>query len=143
MHKKNQNLAVFIAGIVASGTWLHGQTPPEATKVAEGAGAPSVAAPATLNNGSSGGGGGLNLLKMFDPQSGNVTWQGKTFGMGESKVLLARFERYLVTPEANGAADIAYNQTLDDISDTLKGRKGGSVEQRLAEAWRLLYKAAD
>jgi hypothetical protein len=141
MHKKNKPLAIFVAGIVGSGTWLQGQTPPEATKVAEGAGAPAATAPTPPNGGTSGG--GLNFLKMFDPQSGNVSWQGKTFGMGESKVLLARFERYLVTPEANGAADIAYNQTLEDISDTLKGRKGGSVEQRLAEAWRLLYKAAD
>ncbi len=80
---------------------------------------------------------------MFDPQSGDVTWQGKTFGLGESKVQLTRFERYLVTPEANGAADLDYNQTLEEISDTLKGRKGGTVEQRLAQAWRLLYKAAD
>ena len=139
MRKKNR--IRFIGMFMASGALLCAQTPPaDPAKTVESAGAP-VTAPNPPSGGE--GGGGLNLLKMFDPQSGNVTWQGKTFGMGESKVQLTRFERYLVTPEANGDADVAYNQTLEEISDTLKGRKGGTVEQRVAAAWRLLYKAAD
>lgn len=141
MRKKNLHWAIFITTLIG-GAMLPAQTPSDAGKPTEGTGTPA-SAPATPPSGGNGGSGGVGLLKMFDPQSGNVTWQGKTFGLGESKVQLARFERYLVTPEANGDADLAYNKTLEEISDTLKGRKGGTVEQRVAAAWRLLYKAAD
>lgn len=140
MHKKNRT--IFTGVFIASGAFLYAQTAPsEPSKTAETAGAPT-SAPTEAPGGNSGSG-GMNFLKMFDPQSGNVTWQGKSFGLGESKVQLDRFERYLVTPEANGEADLAYNKTLEEISDTLKGRKGGTVDQRVVAAWRLLYKAAD
>jgi tetratricopeptide (TPR) repeat protein len=133
---------LFTVGLCWAATGVSAQSPSaDPSKTAEGANASSnaSAAPGAGGNAS----GGLNLLKMFDPQSGNVTWQGKSFGLGESKAQLTRFERYLVTPAANGEADLAYSQTLEEISDTLKGRKGGTVDQRVADAWRLLYKAAD
>lgn len=135
----NLHRTILAAALIGATPWVQGQTPPDTEKPRESASeAASGAAPTT-----SGGSGGLDLLKMFDPQSGNVTWQGKTFGLGESKAQLTRFERYLVTPEAKSEADIAYNKTLEEVSDTLKGRKGGTVEQRVAAAWRLLYRAAD
>ena len=150
MLTNNRKQVILIAVLAGAASGLFGQTAPETDKAGKaGEGAAAVPKAAAKASGAedvgaeNGGGGGYSLLKLFDPQSGNVTWQGKTFGLGESKVQLTRFERYLVTPEANGDADLAYNQTLEEISDTLKGRKGGAVEQRLAAAWQLLYKAAD
>ncbi len=143
-------LIAVIAPLIAS-PFLGAQVP-DADKTASAAAAvaPAAATPPSAPSSSSaapspdaGGPSGPNLLGMFDPQTGNVTWQGKTFDPGTSKVLLGRFERYLVTPEAKGEADLAYNQTLDEISATLQGRKGGTLDQRIAQAWRLLYKAAD
>ncbi|MDR1283369.1 MAG: hypothetical protein LBK99_21500 [Opitutaceae bacterium] len=87
--------------------------------------------------------GGLKLLEAYDPVTGNLTWKGRSFSLGDTDIAQARFERFLTTPPADGEADLAYNKTLEEITQTLQGRKGGTLDQRVAQGWRLLYRAAD
>ena len=88
-------------------------------------------------------GGVQELLDGLDLSSGSLNWRGKNFNLGESEMVRARFEKYLNAPSATSKEDIEYSELLDTINKRLIGKGGGSDSVRVAESWRLLYKASE
>lgn len=78
---------------------------------------------------------------VVDFESGTLHWKGKTFQIGNSRVLRARFERYLATPSF--AEDSVYEDILDRILALLSVQSEDRSEDPIFQAWSLLFAAAD
>lgn len=87
--------------------------------------------------------------KIFDFNSdsinledGTLNWKGKTFQIGNSRVVRARFERYL-------AMDLTdqnfknYQKILSEISGLLAANNDENLAENLRVAWSKLYDAAE
>lgn len=83
------------------------------------------------------------VMGTFGPQSEVLEWRGKRFGIGDPQLARARFEKYLNAAPATDADDLAYDELLEEISARLRGSRGGRTTERITEAWRLLYVAAE
>jgi len=83
------------------------------------------------------------LLESLRFQSGEVDWRGKRFNLGSAEMAQARFEKYLNSPPSTSEEDLGYDALLTKISHRLIGKGGGSDRERVAEAWRMLYQAAE
>lgn len=78
----------------------------------------------------------------FDTDSGNINWKGKNFNIGDSKIMRARFERYLaMTTDAKEY--VAYQAILAEISSLLASSNADLSEKTLRHAWTRLYDAAE
>jgi len=84
-----------------------------------------------------------------DPESGMLTWKGRSFQIGEGRVMNARFVRYLNTPVDNMDTRL-YLSLLEQIRDRLStlNRVGISEDDEdpwapVIAAWKLLYQAAE
>jgi hypothetical protein len=78
-----------------------------------------------------------------DMENGSMQWKGKTFNLGNSRLMRARFERYLEAPPASGDV-IKYIKILDQIEKLLAPNNVNpsnyySCQQ---EAFNLLFEAA-
>jgi hypothetical protein len=115
---------------------------------------PSVApesAPGTAGNYSSstaeGGADKLFDVKSdsIDPESGTMQWKGKTFNIGDSRAMRARFDRFLAAPPPESGYE-EYVKLLEDISEKLSSMNFTDTEtnrqKRIQEAWNLLFKAS-
>ncbi len=81
------------------------------------------------------------ILNMLNSQSNLTDLTGKKVDEAQQRLIRSRFEKYLNTPPATSAEDIAYNQLLIDISQRLAGKGGGSDNERTIDAWRMLFDA--
>lgn len=81
------------------------------------------------------------ILNMLNSQSNLTDLTGKKVDEAQQRLIRSRFEKYLNTPPAASADDIAYNQLLVDISQRLAGKGGGSDNERTIDAWRMLFNA--
>jgi hypothetical protein len=80
----------------------------------------------------------------IDLENGTMQWKGKTFNLGNSRVLRARLERYLATP-APAADVVAHSKVLSEIEDLLspKTLTPKNYQASYQKAWGLLFKAAE
>ncbi|MDP0496894.1 MAG: hypothetical protein Q7Q73_11895 [Verrucomicrobiota bacterium JB024] len=82
-----------------------------------------------------------------DLEEGTLNWKGRTFSIGNSRVVRARFERYLATPALPDDDDV-YLGILGKIEELLSlvGQNEVKDDQQLNdeifEAWQLLFVAA-
>jgi hypothetical protein len=82
-----------------------------------------------------------------DLEEGTLNWKGRTFSIGNSRVVRARFERYLATPALPDDDDV-YLGILAKIEELLSlvGQNEVKDDQQLNdeifEAWQLLFVAA-
>ena len=53
-----------------------------------------------------------------DMENGSMQWKGKTFNLGNSRLMRARFERYLQTPQTSDDVE-KYIKILDKIEKIL------------------------
>lgn len=83
------------------------------------------------------------MLDGFNLQSGAIDWRGKQFNLGDVEMAQARFEKYLNSPPMTSEDDLTYDTLLAEISYRLIGKGGGSEQQRVGEAWRMLYRASE
>lgn len=82
----------------------------------------------------------------FDLNDGMVHWKGKTFSLGDSRIVRARFERYLSTP-----VDLQnfehYSAILDEIQAQLTIQdltlEKEDIYLRVRGAWSRLFDAAE
>lgn len=81
------------------------------------------------------------ILNMLNSQANLTDLTGKKVDEAQQRLIRSRFEKYLNTPPAASAEDIAYNQLLVDISQRLAGKGGGSDNERTIDAWRMLFNA--
>jgi len=77
-----------------------------------------------------------------DFEAGTLNWKGRTFNLGNNRVLRARFERYLAAP-AHREGEAAYQAILDRVLELLSVRSEADTEDRVFEAWNLLFRAAE
>lgn len=78
-----------------------------------------------------------------DMENGSMQWKGKTFNLGNSRLMRARFERYLEAPTPSG--DVAkYIKILDRIEKILAPNAVDSSNYYSSqqEAFNLLFEAA-
>ncbi|MEM9080972.1 MAG: hypothetical protein AAGC74_09810 [Verrucomicrobiota bacterium] len=116
--------------------------------------APAPAGPPT-DTASDGGGQGQQAgspfgeeIPLLDPAAETVTVAGVTIPLGDSRVIKARFEKYLNEPPEDSEAARQYREDIDTILDllspmrhaSLSGQRRGKPE--LAEAFKLLPAAA-
>jgi tetratricopeptide (TPR) repeat protein len=110
---------------------------------------PETNRPSSSRPSRSGGGSGSDdagvrdLIRSFDMNSSSLNWRGKSFNLGDASVARARFDRYLNIPPATNEDDLEYDKLLETINQRLVGRGGGTVDARINDAWRMLYKAAE
>jgi tetratricopeptide (TPR) repeat protein len=108
---------------------------------------------AQQNSGNGGQSGGDPLLSsiqrtlsaeddMIDLEEGVVRWKGRTFSVGNSRIMRARFERYLSSPGVEGQVR-DYEAVLRQIMNRLSVEQGGVSEVAVRQAWNLLFQAAD
>ena len=83
------------------------------------------------------------LLQTLNLQAKSMDWRGKQFNLGDIEMAQARFEKYLNSPPLTTEDDLTYDTMLTQISERLIGRGGGSEQLRVAEAWRMLYRASE
>ena len=72
-----------------------------------------------------------------------MDWRGKQFNLGDAEMAQARFEKYLNSPPSTSEDDLTYDTLLTEISHRLIGKGGGTDNQRVSEAWRMLYRASE
>ncbi len=123
------SLAVFLRGQAMPES--EGAVPPEDRRIEDGSARPRATSDP------------LVPISRIGPESEVLEWRGKRFGIGDPQLARARFEKYLNAAPATDADDLAYDELLDEISARLRGARGGRTTERIAEAWRLLYVAAD
>lgn len=80
-----------------------------------------------------------------DLESGTMNWKGKTFNLGDTRLMRARFERYLATPPPTQDYD-EYMKLLASIEARVSSMNFSDSEanrtRNLQEAWNLLFEAA-
>jgi len=72
-----------------------------------------------------------NVLPLFDPSSETVMFEGQMWDINDNRIFNARFEKYLNSPPANSADDVAYRATMEGIRQALSPHnkaKGGRVD---------------
>lgn len=78
----------------------------------------------------------------FDTDSGMLNWKGKNFNIGDSKLVRARFERYLsMTTDAKEFN--AYQGILAEITSLLAASNEDLSDKTIRHAWSRLYDAAE
>lgn len=84
-----------------------------------------------------------------DFEEGVLHWKGRTFNLGNNRVMRARFERYLASPQMD-AQQAEYVQILKDIERRLslidtnnEVKTGPETEKEIFEAWKLLFRAGE
>ncbi|MBQ6534586.1 MAG: hypothetical protein IJI37_05390, partial [Opitutales bacterium] len=78
----------------------------------------------------------------FDLENGALNWKGKTFTLGDSRIVRARFERYLSMPPA-GHDYQAYQAILSEIVARLAANNDAMSEDVLRACWNRLFDAAE
>ncbi|MBM3826167.1 MAG: hypothetical protein FJ410_05575 [Verrucomicrobia bacterium] len=79
-----------------------------------------------------------------DMENGSMQWKGKTFALGNSRAMRARFERYLAAPVLGGDA-ARYDEILKRIQKLLSPgviNDGNNIANQ-QEAFNLLFQAAE
>lgn len=80
-----------------------------------------------------------------DLENGTIQWKGKTFNLGDTRLMRARFERYLATPPPEQEF-AKYMQILDEIDRRVSAMNFSDSDsnrlRNLQEAWNLLFEAA-
>ena len=114
-------------------------------------------APNATSGGGSGGGdyrsstveGGADRLfnvnsDSIDFENGSMQWKGKTFNLGNTRAMRARFERYLSSPAVGGDVE-RYNAILVQIEKLLAPNaiNESNFYKNQQEAFDLLFKAAE
>ena len=87
-------------------------------------------------------------IPLLDPSAETVTIAGVTIPLGDSRVIKARFEKYLNEPPEDSASAEQYRNDIEEILSilspqnlaSLTGKKGSAPS--LAEAFKLLPRAA-
>ena len=79
-----------------------------------------------------------------DMENGSMQWKGKTFNLGNSRAMRARFERYLSTPPTGGEMT-RYLAVMDRIEKLLapNALTAQNFYANQQEAFNLLFKAAE
>lgn len=82
-----------------------------------------------------------------DFEEGSLYWKGRTFNLGNNRVMRARFERYLAGPEIS-ENQASYMETMRQIEqglslidENLDLRSSDEAKKSLFEAWKLLFQA--
>ena len=78
-----------------------------------------------------------------DMENGSMQWKGKTFNLGNSRLMRARFERYLQTPQTSDDVE-KYIKILDKIEKILAPNAitTANYYSSQQEAFNLLFEAA-
>lgn len=80
-----------------------------------------------------------------DLESGSMVWKGKTFNLGDTRIIRARFERYLNSPAPSDDLD-AYIALLAAIEARISSINFNDSEtnrnRSIQEAWNLLFEAS-
>ncbi len=82
------------------------------------------------------------LFSSLESQMQLLSMNGKMLSPEEIAMFRVRFEKYLNMPPADSSEDLEYNRLLLDIRQRLVGKGGGSTEQRIVDAWRMLYEVS-
>lgn len=77
----------------------------------------------------------------IDP-NGNLRWKGKTFSVGDSRIVRARFERYLSMPANLGDYE-NYRSILAEIEAQLAANNDNLTLENIKYAWSRLFDAAE
>lgn len=78
----------------------------------------------------------------FDFENGTLNWKGKTFNVGDSRMVRSRFERYLAMPEL-GQDFKAYQAILSEIIARLSASNDRLPDEVLRACWSRLFDAAE
>ena len=78
----------------------------------------------------------------FDIDSGTLTWKGKNFNIGDSKLVRSRFERYLAM-DTDVKDFNSYQAILAEISSLLSASNDDISDDTLRHAWNRLFDAAE
>ncbi len=80
-----------------------------------------------------------------DAESGTLQWKGKTFNLGDTRVIRARFDRFLASPPPESGYD-EYSRLIDAITARLSAMNfsdtAANRSRNLQEAWNLLFEAS-
>ncbi|MEM8550337.1 MAG: hypothetical protein AAGF10_06055 [Verrucomicrobiota bacterium] len=154
-------LVTFLA--LSSSLGLIAQAPPGGSSSATPGNTSSAnQTPSNANTMNVGGGNGMfesDTLRSFskdifdtendavDFEEGTLNWKGRTFSLGNSRVMRARFERYLASPLLTEDDD-AYLSMLSRVHDLLslvgetEVKDDDQLNLEIYEAWQLLFKTA-
>ncbi|MEM7672020.1 MAG: hypothetical protein AAF212_01650, partial [Verrucomicrobiota bacterium] len=78
----------------------------------------------------------------IDFEEGDFNWKGRSFNLGDSRLIRARFERYLASPLP--FEDVAaYESLLEGIERRLQVNNLELDSEVLEELWNLLFEAAE
>ena len=77
----------------------------------------------------------------IDFEEGSFNWKGRTFNMGDNRIMRARFERYLAAPRPSGDVE-AYNALMEKISQRLQVNNLELNGDNLQEIWEMLFDAS-
>ncbi len=87
--------------------------------------------------------------RVFNPQSdsidfekGTFTWKGKSFDIGNARVVKARFERYLSMPQSSSSYT-NYQSIISEIESNLAASNNRLDYEKLRPVWLRLFDAAE
>lgn len=78
---------------------------------------------------------------FVDPDTNTVKYKGQTMDPTQTREFRSRFERYLALAPSPDMQ--AYQAVLDQVTDLLSTKNTGNVEERMRQAWTLLYEAGE
>ena len=128
---KPVSLLLLLSGLAAAQVY----TPPPAAPAAPPAGDTTINRPPQEAPKSPFG----QEIPMLDPSAETVTLGGVTIPLGDNRVLMARFEKYLSQPPESSEAAAEYRATIRQILDTISPLRAGGPQ--LHDAFKLLPRA--
>ena len=139
MQQHTQQAAVPQAGAANGAARETAKSGQSGIPSAPAGGSPAPGMP--LNLSSLGTGDSNAIISLLSTQGNLTDAMRQKADEAQTRIVKGRFEKYLNAQPATSAEDLAYNDLLIEISQRLAGKGGGSDDERVTDAWRMLFKA--
>ncbi len=84
-----------------------------------------------------------NEIPLLDPTTENISFAGKTWPLADTRLVAARYEKYLNEPEDNSEDSKRYRKIIKNIIETVSPLQQEAPVDKLRKALRMLPKAAE
>lgn len=137
----NHFLTLALAGMFTAGAQVY--TPPDSAPPAPASPPPAPATSSgnqTSNSAKSPIG---NEIPFMDPGMETISFGGRSWPVGDMRILAARYEKYLSEPEDNSEDSKVYRKFLADTTEIVLPKNTMAPIDKLRRALRLLAKAGE
>lgn len=134
-------LTLTFAGLLTAGAQVY--TPPVADPNPPASPPPAPATNSGNQTSSSAKNPVGNEIPFMDPSMDTISFAGKSWPVGDMRILQARYEKYLNEPADDSAESQKYRKLLAETTDTVHPKNNIAPLEKLRKALRLMAKAGE